>query len=236
VLVLVLVITLTIAVCWPFVKALGPTVRDHGWIQASQMTADGEESLRWIDRHAPRNAVVMTTEVTFGSDIVSGRRMVTEGYATLESKPVATIAVRSLGLATDYFLPTHSPQIVIDQHVDYIVLAWVGPYAPGHLGGLPLLTSYWPAVAAYGPQLALDHEPYLHVVHRKGAIVVYQVDHDKLPSLTVHHYQQGQVPSPCTTDVCIDYQPPATGACPNEALSSEPNVCITRRTRSTGGQ
>lgn len=218
---------------YPFASAYWATFTDNGWIIQSQMTPDGERALRWVSDHTPAHAVILTSEDTFGSSLVARRQMVTEGFATLESGAVTRAAVKNLTEATEFLLPAHAPRILVEQHVDYVV-ARSGVYVPAELGGYPLLGNYYSRLLPVLSSIVLDQIPYLHLVHRSGAVGVYRVARNEIPPTSMVSIGPDQTPPPCASGVCLAYQTIRRGDCPPEQTSTERNLCIIRQVGATG--
>lgn len=213
---------------YPFASAYWTTFTDNGWIIQSQMTPDGERALRWVSDHTPSRSVILTSEDTFGSSLVSRREMVTEGFATLESGPVTRAAVKNLTEATEFLLPVHAPRILVEQRVDYVV-ARSGVYVPAELGGYPLLGNYYARLLPVLSGSVLEQVPYLHLMHRSGAIGVYRVARNEIPPTSTVSIGPDQAPPPCLSGVCLVYQRIRRGNCPPEQTSTERNLCIIRQ-------
>lgn len=225
---LITVLALVGGLVVPFLSAYWKTFSENGWILQSQMTPDGERALQWLADHSPAQSVVLTSEDTFGSSLVTQRRIVTEGFATLESGPVTRAAVKTLTQATEFFLPAHSPQILLEQHVDYVV-GRSGAYLPGELGGYPLLGNYGGRLLPVLSETLLEQIPYLHAVVRFGAVVIYHVERGEIPPTTIVALGPGQPAPPCTAGVCLEYQRMRSGDCPPEQTSTERDLCIIRK-------
>ena len=221
------ILALVVGLVLPFFTFYRKTFSENGWILQSQMTPNGERALQWLADHSPPRSVVLTSEDTFGSSLVSQRRMVTEGFATLESGPVTRAAVRSLTQATEFLLPAHSPQILVEQHVDYVV-GRSGAYLPAELGGYPLLATFWNRLLPVLSETLLEQIPYLHEVRRFGAVGIFRVQRDEIPPTTIVRLEPGQAVPPCTVGVCLEYQRIRSGVCPPAQTSTERDLCIIR--------
>ena len=222
------ILALVVGLVFPFFRFYRQTFSENGWMLQSQMTPNGERALQWIVDHTPAQSVVLTSEDTFGSSLVTQRQMVTEGFATLESGPVTRAAVRSLTQATEFLLPAHSPKILIEQHVDYVV-ARSGAYLPAELGGYPLLATFYTRLLPVLSETLLEQVPYLHAVARFGAVAVYHVERNEIPPTTIVRLEPGQPAPPCTVGVCLEYQRISSGVCPPAQTSTERDLCIIRK-------
>lgn len=221
------IVAISVTLVVPFVDTYGPAVRDYGWIAPPRITADGERALAWVGRETPQDSVILTTEDTFGSSLIADRRIVTEGFATVESGAVTAAAVATLSSATDFLLPAHSPAVLLEHRVDFVV-SRAGVYQPAVLGGLPLLGAYWNRLETVLPELLLDSIPYLERAQVFGDVTVYRVHRDRIPSMSVTHVGVGEQSPACTAEVCFVYRTISDGNCAPAETSTERHVCIER--------
>ncbi len=224
-----------VIVLQPMQRDLIPVIREFGWIQQSALTADGQNALVWVSRHTPRNAVVMTSEQTSGTNIITDRRSITEGYATLESRVVTSRAVKTLGAATEFFLPVHSPVVLSERNVQYLISGGPGLYGEPKFGGVPLIVKFYETILPAIGLTPLEGLPYLRPVYRSGVVTVYRVDRERLPTVTEFEVRGEEAPPPCATDVCIIRRHIDGGECPAEQTSAEPGVCLISAGRSAVG-
>jgi hypothetical protein len=207
----------------PVARAEARQIRGVGWLTAGQMTPAGFRALTWLAQNTPFDAVVLMPEVTYGSELIAGRTILSEGKGTLESSEVTAAAIRTLDATIAFYLPSHDPSILIDGAVDYVVAFGEGPYAQPQFGGLPLLRSYIARVSGLEPMSALA---YLTEVHRDTGVVIYAVARERVPAIQVDQVPSRDAPAPpCTHERCLVYFPTAEG-CPPDAWTAHRFECV----------
>jgi hypothetical protein len=215
---------------------LAEQVRDlnrYGWLVESRMTPDGAAALDWIAANAPPGSRVLTPEVTYGSQLLSVREIVSEGKGTLESPEVTDAAIDVLTGLGRFYLPTRDPSVLSDHAVDFVLTAGDRPYAPAQFGGVPLLRTYPRLVGEAGSRQRFLSEPYLTPVFRAGRVRVFAVDRSRLPTVQVDRIGVGMDLPDCAADRCYTYI--ETGEpCIPAAWTLEPGVCVATRIAPSG--
>lgn len=185
------------------------------WLNAPTMSEPGHEALRWSAANLPADALVMTSEVTYGTHLIVERELLTEGKGTLESNNVTKVAIETLSQAAEFFLPVHNPRIL--SRVDYIITYAEGIHGVGNFGGIPILRELETRVRDVGPNL--DQLPYLELIYSDRGVRIFKVLQEGLPSV-------GSGPS-CGADVCVVYDPAEENDCPPLNISASPDLCVT---------
>ena len=211
----------------PIARAEARQIRSVGWLAAGQMTPAGHRALLWIAANTPTDSVILTPEVTYGSELLADRVIASEGKGTLESPEVSNAAIDTLEGTIAFYLPPHDPGVVLAASVDYVVTMGNGAYTRPQFGGLPLLRSYVNHVTGRAPDIA--SLPWLGEVYHDGDVVIYRVLADRIPAVQVDRLTSADaVAPPCAATACFTYRP-AAGPCPPDHWTARRDVCVDLR-------
>ena len=229
----VLSLAVVAAVAAPVVVKQAGDVARLGWLSPSRLTPAGLDALRWLADNTAPDSRILTPEVTFGSQLVAERELVTDGKGTLESPTVTAAAVAVLDGMGRFFLPARDPSVLSDYEIDYVLTVGDGIYKPGQFGGTPLLTSYVARLADVRAT-PLAELPYLRLVYERGDARIFRVLPDRLPTLQVDDLVAGAKLPPCRAELCLAYLRGSTG-CAKTKLTTELDVCVVVRKRPAAG-